>query len=245
MLCAVCCVLCVVCACVLCVVSACVLYGGCVLCCVLCVVCCVLSSHPIHPSPCPYPSLSLSLSLCAVLDKDGSGVVEPADIVSVYDASAHPDVVSGRKSKEAVLREFLDSFDVGGEVDGKVTMEEFRNYYANISASIDNEDYFELMIRNAWRISGGEGAAANSANRRVLVTDKDGRQRVEEIKNDLGLKAGDKAGMLARLKAQGVDAAHIELYGGLEDEGGKNAAVGPQGEYNYFITYIRQHSLFL
>jgi hypothetical protein len=23
-------------------------------------------------------------------------------------------------------------------------------YYNNISASIDNEDYFELMIKNAW-----------------------------------------------------------------------------------------------
>ena len=39
--------------------------------------------------------------------------------------------------------------------------------------------------RNAWHISGGEGAAANSANRRVLVTRPDGSQYVEEIKNDL------------------------------------------------------------
>ena len=31
------------------------------------------------------------------------------------------------------------------------------NYYNNVSASIDNDDYFELMIRNAWHISGGEG----------------------------------------------------------------------------------------
>ena len=25
-----------------------------------------------------------------------------------------------------------------------------------VSSSIDNEDYFELMIRNAWRMAGGE-----------------------------------------------------------------------------------------
>jgi hypothetical protein len=63
-----------------------------------------------------------------------------------------------------------------------------------------------ISSRNAWHISGGEGQAANSANRRVLVTKSDGSQYVEEIKNDLGLKRGDTAGMMARLNAQGVSA---------------------------------------
>ena len=89
-----------------------------------------------------------------VLDVDKSGVVDATDVALIYDPSEHPAVVSGAKSKEAVLREFLDTFDVGGEVDGKVTRDEFVNYYTNISASIDNEDYFELMIRNAWHIEG-------------------------------------------------------------------------------------------
>ena len=115
------------------------------------------------------------------------------------------------------LTHFLETFDIGGVVDGKVTREEFVNYYTNIGASIDNEDYFELMIRNAWHISGGEGAAANSANRRVLVTRADGSQAVEEIRNDLGLKAGDKAGMIARLRAQGSNASQIDLFGAGDD----------------------------
>ena len=153
-----------------------------------------------------------------VLDKDGNGAIEAKDVAGIYSANKHPDVLSGRKTKEAVLREFLDGFDVGGEVDGKVTRNEFENYYSNISASIDNDDYFELMIRNAWHISGGVGAAANSANRRVLSTRADGSQRVDEIQNDLGLAADDKAGMIARLKAQGVDVSSIELYGGMDDK---------------------------
>jgi hypothetical protein len=152
-----------------------------------------------------------------VIDKDGSGIVEPKDIVDVYDASKHPDVLAGKKTASEVLREFLDTFDVGGEVDGMVTRNEFENYYSNVGASIDNEDYFELMIRNAWHISGGEGWAANSANRRVLVTGTDGKQFVQEIQNDLGLKADDKAGMMARLKAQGVNASNISLFDGTED----------------------------
>jgi hypothetical protein len=33
-------------------------------------------------------------------------------------------------------------------------MQEFVDYYGNISASIDDDDYFLLMIKNAWNISG-------------------------------------------------------------------------------------------
>lgn len=63
-----------------------------------------------------------------------------------------------------------------------MTIEEFIKYYGSVSASIDNDDYFELMMRNAWRISGGEGWCANTTCRRVLVTHADGHQSVQEIK---------------------------------------------------------------
>jgi hypothetical protein len=111
---------------------------------------------------------------------------------------------------------------VGGEVEGKITRNEFETYYFNVSASIDRDDYFELMIRNAWRIAGGEGFAANTANKRVLVTNKDGTQRVETINQELGLKAGDREEIRRRLAVQGVNAEGIELYGGYEDK--KSAA---------------------
>ena len=132
-------------------------------------------------------------------------------------------------SSPQVLREFLDTFDVGGEKDGKVTRNEFENYYKNISASIDNDDYFELMMRNAWHISGGEGWCANSSNKRVLVTDSQGKQSVVEIKNDLGLDLIEEpkereAEMIKRLKKQGVDVAKIDTGGSTENESSKKKA---------------------
>ena len=144
------------------------------------------------------------------IDRDGSGEVLPAEVVGAYNADKHPDVIAGKKTKDQVLREFLDTFDVGGEKDGKVTRNEFENYYTNIGANIPNDDYFELMIRNAWHISGGEGWCANSANKRVLITDTSGKQRVVEIEDDLGLDliTDDKeknAEIMRRLKKQGVD----------------------------------------
>ena len=169
------------------------------------------------------------------LDKDASGIIDPEDIIDTYDASKHPDVIAGKKTKEEVFREFLDTFDVGGEKDGKVTRNEFENYYTNIGANIDNDDYFELMIRNAWHISGGEGWSANTANKRVLVTHADGRESVEEIRDDLGLKQGDKAAMMARLRGQGVNASQISLHDGSENKN-DNYNAAQTKKYNRFTS---------
>ena len=96
------------------------------------------------------------------------------------------------------------------------------DYYKDISASIDGDEYFELMMRNAWHISGGIGAAANTSNLRVLVIHKDDSQTVEEVQDDLGLKKGkDRAAytraIVARLQAQGInDIKQIKFSGWTE-----------------------------
>lgn len=79
-----------------------------------------------------------------LLDTDGSGVVEPAEVASRYDPNRHPDVIACRREPDSVYREFLETFDVGGDQDGRVTAREFEHYYSNVSASIDNDDYFEV-----------------------------------------------------------------------------------------------------
>jgi Ca2+-binding EF-hand superfamily protein/riboflavin synthase len=158
----------------------------------------------------------LVLQAFALLDKDKSGTVEVNDIQAAYNAKQHPDVIAGKKTENQVLREFLDTFDCG-EKDGKVSPAEFCKYYSQVSASIDDDDYFELMIRNAWHISGGEGVCANTTCRRVLVTHSDGRQTVEEIKNDLGVDPTDTDAMMKNLQAQGLsDVDGMERFGNLD-----------------------------
>ncbi len=152
-----------------------------------------------------------------IMDQDGNGYLELSDLAGRYNGKRHPDVISGKKTEDQVLLEFLDTFTVGQNDDQKVTKEEFQNYYAAISASIDRDDYFELMIRNAWHISGGEGEAGNSSNRRVLVTKSDGTQDVVEIKNDLGLDIKDTKEVLKRLKQQGVDAVKVSTANDASD----------------------------
>lgn len=75
-----------------------------------------------------------------------------------------------------------------------VTKSEFEDYYKDLSASIDSDDYFELMIRNAWHIAGGEGQTANTTIKRVLKTNPDGSQEVVMVENDLDRKVAAAAG---------------------------------------------------
>jgi len=93
------------------------------------------------------------------VDVDGSGELTKEDIKRSYNAKMHPDVKKGKKSEDEVLAEFLDTFEVHHSLkhpedrDGKVTLREFIEYYSNISSTIDNDDYFELMITNAWNLN--------------------------------------------------------------------------------------------
>ena len=48
--------------------------------------------------------LALVKQAFGVLDSDGSGVVEPGEVAGRYDASKHPDVITGKKSAEEVMR---------------------------------------------------------------------------------------------------------------------------------------------
>jgi predicted transcriptional regulator len=62
------------------------------------------------------------------LDKDGSGVVTIEDVRSAYDTSKHPDVISGKKTSDEALGEFMAQWDTGVR-DGRITKDEFLDYY--------------------------------------------------------------------------------------------------------------------
>jgi hypothetical protein len=105
------------------------------------------------------------------IDFNGDGTLDINDIKGKYDASRHPDVKSGKKTENEVLKEFLETFEMHHNVmhntksDGMVTMDEFIEYYTNISANIDNDAYFDLMITNAWGGLGGDVAYAGSSRK--------------------------------------------------------------------------------
>ena len=102
----------------------------------------------------------LALRAFRIMDRDGSGVLKIDDIRQSYNAKMHPDVQAGKKTEDEILYEFLDTFEQHHSAnntdarDSSVSEAEWIESYNNVSMSIDRDDYFELMMNQAWNLKG-------------------------------------------------------------------------------------------
>ncbi|KAL0891933.1 hypothetical protein ABMA27_015174 [Loxostege sticticalis] len=86
------------------------------------------------------------------LDRNGDGVISVEDIRKVYAVTSDPKYMNGEESTDQIMNKFLANFEQENIVDGKVTREEFMNYYNGVSVSIDNDCYFDLMMRQQFKL---------------------------------------------------------------------------------------------
>jgi len=140
------------------------------------------------------------------IDINGEGVVSPEEIIDRFDPTQHPDVKNGLKKAQEIFRDFMRSFEVGGEVEGKITKNEFLNYYYNVSAAIDRDDYFEILLRNSWHFSGLESWNSSSANPRTrqIATRVDGTDYIEDGPRSLEHLVNDRKGPNYSTSSSGV-----------------------------------------
>ena len=121
------------------------------------------------------------------LDATRTGRVALAQMRAHYDPSLHPDVVSGAKSTKEVLRHFMSQWDAGATADGIIDAEEFDDFYANVSAAVDGDEYFERMMCAAWGLQRSKRSVSSAHATHwarlgpalELVTRTDGVQRVQ------------------------------------------------------------------
>lgn len=86
------------------------------------------------------------------LEKTGDQKVTIDDLKGVYDVSFHPKFRNGELTKDQILSEFLQQWDTL-QADGTVHFAEFEDYYKDVSASIDDDEYFEAVVRSAWKLA--------------------------------------------------------------------------------------------
>jgi len=90
----------------------------------------------------------------ANMDKDHSGQITVSDIANIYDVSQNADFISGKKTKEEILSDFLSGFEgMKGNRDGIITWEEFSDYYSDMSLSIPDDLYFTRMLESVWCVN--------------------------------------------------------------------------------------------
>lgn len=82
-------------------------------------------------------------------DANGDGAICASDLRQVYNCGMHPKVISGEITEDEAFLEFLSSYGDKNN-DGMITQQEWNDYYAAVSANIDNDDEFCLMMTNAW-----------------------------------------------------------------------------------------------
>lgn len=109
---------------------------------------------------------NLVIKAFKTLDINGDGDISIEEFHNKYNALSHPDVKSGKRTEEEVLVEFMETFQAhhnkqtSQAKDDKISVDEFIEYYNNISCSIEQDSYFDLMITNAWQL---EGDSSNPA----------------------------------------------------------------------------------
>jgi hypothetical protein len=63
----------------------------------------------------------------------------------------NPEFLEGRKTRDEILGDFLHNFEgAKGNNDACVTMQEFCDYYTDLSMSTPSDEYFVRMMESTW-----------------------------------------------------------------------------------------------
>ncbi|CAM9877001.1 unnamed protein product [Ascophyllum nodosum] len=175
------------------------------------------------------------------------GYVTIGDVRACYNPVTHPDVASGRMSFNDAFDDFLSSLrhaDTGDRLfrrhnanrdPRQVLFCDFIDYFWDISAAIDDDEYFWELVLKSWILpvkddrghsedggddSDGEGGGGGENSCRALVTHPDGVQEARDtciyvlvIENARGIGPDSHELMRKRLEEQGVqEIATVSLY---------------------------------
>jgi Ca2+-binding EF-hand superfamily protein len=91
------------------------------------------------------------------LDRFNARKVAMDDLFDVFLPEFHVDVLAGVKTAREVVTEMANAFMVDNS-EGMVSYDKFYNYYSSLSAFIESDDDFIVMMKNCWGI--GEKAPA-------------------------------------------------------------------------------------
>ncbi|KAG4069894.1 hypothetical protein HA402_009601 [Bradysia odoriphaga] len=85
-------------------------------------------------------------------DRNNDDIISIADLRRSYSVERHPLFENGDEDKQQIMARFLATFEEGDNLAAEITREEFLDYYAGISAMIDDDGYFDLLLREEYNL---------------------------------------------------------------------------------------------
>ena len=165
----------------------------------------------------PQPRVDVVREAFNHVDKDRKGFVTLDQLAACADSGAV--VAAGRRRSlvavptagEHAYNEFVKEWaSLSDLTKGKITWQDFLDYYTDISAATDVNIEFDTFVRQTWRLH-IPGTTPREIVQRVLVTHRDGHQSIEEIHADISLQDVEK--LRRTLELQGIrDVSKIESY---------------------------------
>ena len=126
------------------------------------------------------------------LDTKKTGEISFKELNNNYNVRNHPDVLSGKINEEEALKEFMDTFQetynylCGTETNNIITIEEFMEYYENVSMTIDEDEYFEYLLNNTWDL--GLDVKYKNEIEQQNIKENVEEKNIEEPKEDFNAK---------------------------------------------------------
>ena len=96
----------------------------------------------------------------AKLDTDGDGLITAADLRYNFDGSMNPEVLGGTKTEQQLVQQMVSDFQQRAQAtkhfdslgEGLITLDDFEDYYGAAGAYVDDDSFFSLMVKRAWRL---------------------------------------------------------------------------------------------
>jgi len=108
-------------------------------------------------------SLNRQLIIKKVFDsfeKESDGKILTSDIKSKFNYSRHPDALNGKNSPIEIYNNFLDFLETFREYNDNIrggysfsmSYDEFEGFYNMISLCVEDDNYFEKILKNCWNL---------------------------------------------------------------------------------------------
>ncbi|KPA82376.1 hypothetical protein ABB37_03456 [Leptomonas pyrrhocoris] len=178
-----------------------------------------------------------------------SGAAAVAEMHKLFVPEGHPSVLRGETSADAIQQEFEATFNSETNPDGRVSRQEFMEYYAGVSASCNDDSSFVALLRGVWTLPGvSDSFTASLATGEAHYQGTYHTEQTLEQKTEVARREEMRAALLHVIKTQhtpaalssGVAARAICLS--LAEIDTTNSGFVSEGD---FIAALRQHRLYV